>query len=97
MFNTSVLSGPNGLNFSKSVGVPTSRLERVRSYLRTVGPSTKRDILRDVFGFATLDESTVRGWGSTLFSLGVKCGHLTHSRVDGKVVWSLPEENPKVM
>lgn len=44
------LTAPNGMNFSKSIGNPKSRLERVRSYLRTNGPRSKREILRDVFG-----------------------------------------------
>lgn len=44
------LTAPNGLNFSKSVGNPSSRLERVREYLRVNGPRSKREILRDVFG-----------------------------------------------
>lgn len=86
------LTAPNGLNFSRSVGVPTSRLERIREYLRVNGPSTKKDILRDVFGKTIGSYSTggvTMGWGSYVFGLGVKNGFFKKTRKGGTTYWSL--------
>lgn len=85
----------NGMNFSKSVDNPNSRLNRVRKYLHEVGSATKREILRDVFGFKDeeLTNDTVRGWGSMFFCLGVHHKYFTNSRNGREVRWSLhPEE-----
>lgn len=82
------LTAPNGLNFIRSEGNPTSRLERVKTYLRVNGPKTKREILRDVFGKDTLDSTTVRGWGSQFFQYATIHRHLTHERKGKTVVWS---------
>lgn len=89
------LTAPNGLNFSRSVGNPKSRLERVREYLRVNGPSTRRTILRDVFGRVNVN----RGWGSTFFALCVRHGFLVKTWEGGTVRWSvgipnLTEVNP---
>ena len=92
------LTAPNGLNFSKSVGNPNSRLERVRSYLSTNGPRTKRDILRDVFGKVV--DTTPRhvrdilngvtyGWGAYLFGYGVRHGFFTKTRKGRTTLWSV--------
>ena len=81
------LTAPNGLNFSKSVGNPNSRLERVRSYLSTNGPRTKRDILRDVFGKHVGQVSY--GWGTYVFGYGVKHGYFKHERKGRTVLWSV--------
>jgi hypothetical protein len=78
------MTAPNGLNFAHSVGVADSRLERVREYLRKNGPSTKADILRDVF-----NRPMCRGWGSTFFRMAVRHGHLTNYREGSKVLWSV--------
>jgi hypothetical protein len=77
------LTGPNGLNFARSLGVKTSRLERVRDYLRKSGPSTKAAILRDVF-----NRPMSRSWGSTFFRMAVRHGHLTKARRGTTVLWS---------
>ncbi len=41
---------PNGMNFSRSINNPKSRLHRVFSYLQLNGEATKREIHEDVFG-----------------------------------------------
>ncbi len=63
------LTAWNGLNFSRSVGNPTSRLERVREYLRVNGPRSKREILRDVFG-KTLGKTS---WGWNPVTQRMEC------------------------
>jgi hypothetical protein len=94
------LTAPNGMNFVRSVGVPTSRLERVRTYLRDNGPRTKREILRDVFGKEVGDlrehwmvrrekGHTTHGWGAYLFVYGVRHGFFRHERKGNTVYWSL--------
>lgn len=94
------LTAPNGMNFVKSVGVPTSRLERVRKYLSENGPRTKREILRDVFGkdVGNLREhwqtrhqkgNVTHGWGAYLFVYGVRHGFFRHERKGRTVLWSL--------
>ena len=83
------LTAPNGLNFSQSVGNPTSRLERVRDYLRIHGAATKKEILRDVFGKTVGPNGITRGWGSYLFQYGVHHGFFMKVRRGNKVYWSL--------
>ena len=83
------LTAWNGLNFSRSVGVPTSRLERVRTYLRTVGPKSKRDILADVFGLKDLTQVAVRGYHAYVFTLGVKQGFFTKERKGNVTLWNV--------
>lgn len=85
------LTQPNGLNFSRSVGNPNSRIERIREYLRVNGPSTKKDILYYVFGknIGRYPNGVTRGWGAYVFGLGVKCGYLTKTRKGGTTYWSL--------
>jgi len=92
------LTACNGLNFSKSVGNPKSRLERVREYLRVNGPRSKREILRDVFG-KTLDHTTkypnrsrdmvTSGWGTYLFGYGVHHGFFQKVRRGNVWYWSV--------
>lgn len=97
-------TAPNGLNLSKSVTNPDSRLNRVRSYLHTNGPRTKRDILRDVFGHTigvnryeytpTMGwhrigpKFVTRSWGSYLFTLAVRYGYITKTRKGNTVLYS---------
>lgn len=98
------LTAPNGLNFVKSVGNPNSRLEKVRTYLRTNGPRTKKDILRDVFGKEVGKSSwfydgskmvsqnphvVTRGWSTYLFGYGVRHGFFTKVRKGNTVLWSV--------
>lgn len=93
----------NGLNFTKSIGNPSSRLERVREYLRVNGPSRKLDIVQNVFG-KTVDDTVTnwkirrenrlvtRGWGSYVFLLGVRYGFFVKVRKNNTVYWCLPEQ-----
>lgn len=86
--NTNTHYVHNGMNLRKSVGVPTSRFERIRTYLKSVGGSaTKREILRDVFNV----QYDGTGWGSYVFSLGVKYGHFTLVRKNRTVYWTLTD------
>lgn len=94
------LVAPNGLDFSKSVGNPFSRLERVRSYLERNGPSTKRDILKYVFNktiplpgveYSRYNKRVVTsGWGAYLFGYGYKHGFFTKTRAGNTVYWDIP-------
>jgi hypothetical protein len=91
------LTAPNGLNFSRSIHNPNSRLNRLRSYLSVKGEATKGEILRDVFG-KVLDNSTsylnrhpdsvTSGWGTYLFNYGVRHGFFKKVRRGNKVYWS---------
>ena len=92
------LTAPNGLNFSKSIHNPNSRLNRVRDYLSVKGEATKEEILRDVFG-RILDNShtyyphrgtnyVTSGWGTYLFNYGVRHGFFKKVRRGNKVYWS---------
>ena len=91
------LTAPNGLNFSKSISNPNSRLNRLRSYLSVKGEATKGEILRDVFG-KTLDNShsyphrgtnyVTSGWGTYLFNYGVRHGFFKKVRRGNQVFWS---------
>jgi hypothetical protein len=91
MYNRYYLTACNGMTFSRSVNNPNSRLNRVRKYLHEVGSATKREILRDVFGFKEedLNPTTVRGWGSIFFGLGVRHKYFTNTRVGRTTYWSL--------
>lgn len=89
------VTAPNGMNFRRSVGNPTSRLERIRTYLRTCGRATKRDILRNVFGkeirsgrFA-FDGLVSSGWASYVFTYGNHAGLLVKERVGNNVYWNV--------
>lgn len=90
----------NGLNLSKSVGKSNSRLEKVRQYLIQNGPSSKKNILREVFG-KTLDSSdqywvkrktdpTIvnRGWNSTFFRVAVHNGFFRKIRKGNVTFWT---------
>ena len=94
----SYLTAPNGLNFSRSVGNPNSRLEKVRQYLSVNGPSSKREILFKVFGKKVTDTyipwnnrngEVTSGWGAYLFTYAQKHGYITKSRVGNQVFYSL--------
>lgn len=98
------LTGWNGLNFVNSIGNPLSNLERVRTYLRSRGPMSKRDILWDVFQ-KTLDNTPIMyeseyvarkrfgvvssGWNATFFALAVRHGFLTKVRKGNVTYWSV--------
>lgn len=103
------LTAPNGLNFTKSIGNPKSRLEKVRSYLWLYGTATKRQILSDVFNRTTRDDPAIkysnrtydnqggriyrpfvtRGWGSYLFTYGIRQGFFQKFRQGNQVYYCL--------
>jgi len=90
-----MFTAPNGMNFSRSVNNPTSRLNRIRDYLITNGPQTKRNILYNVFGKSLPTrryynpDNVTRGWGTYVFGLAVKYGYFTKVRRDNSVYWSV--------
>jgi len=89
------LTAPNGMNFTKSVGNPKSRLERVRSYLWLYGSATKRQILADVFDRTIVEYSSVmkrevtRGWASYVFTYGIRQGFFQKHRIGNEVFYAL--------
>lgn len=101
-------TAPNGMNLRKSIHNPNSRFSRVMEYLTKNGPSTKRQILRDVFGLepypfhlnpgTTLYDKRPRvrsmGWGSYVFTLGVKYGYLKKVRQYDTTFWMV---NPSII
>lgn len=100
------LTAPNGLNFRRSVGNPSSRLEKVRTYLRQNGPTSKATICREVFNKVLTDNPSplryeggqwvretnevARGWGTYLFGYGVRHGFFHKERQGNRVLWSVP-------
>lgn len=100
-----MFTAPNGMNLRTSVTNPTSRFNRIRRYLSTHGPATKRDIFRDVFnktiGIPRFEYSPTkgwvcltpnvrsRGWGSYVFNLAVKYGYITKTRKGNAVFYSV--------
>lgn len=104
-----MFTAPNGMNLTKSVHNPNSRFSRVMEYLTKNGPSTKRQILRDVFGaeaypFRLTSGTTLHngkrprvvsmGWGSYVFTLGVKYGYLKKLRRYDTTFWMV---NPSII
>jgi hypothetical protein len=65
----------------------------VLNYLYLRGEATKVDILRDVFGktmgkdWTSGEVST--GWGSYLFTYGVRHGYFQKTRKGNRVLWSI--------
>lgn len=90
-------TAPNGLNLSRSIHNPKSRLRRIMDYLSVKGEATKVEILRDVFGrvvenkhnkYGTTNVVT-RGWGAYVFYLSVKYGYVKKVRRGNKVFYSV--------
>lgn len=91
----------NGLNLSKSVNRPNSRLNRVRDYLYVFGPSTKERILRDVFGKILVrggqgnynpngpQVNVTSGWSSQFWTIAVNQGFLRRVRTGRTVKYHL--------
>lgn len=79
------------MNLRKSIMNKNSRFSRIHEYLQTFGPSTKKQILRDVFGVDVghLPDQRTRGWASYVFSLGVAHGHFRKVRKGNTVLWSI--------
>jgi len=64
----------NGLDFSKSINDPGSRLARVIRYLRSSPvPVSRKTILRDVFGIKVNGDKN-RSWSTQFFSGMVYAG-----------------------
>lgn len=88
---------PNGLNFRNSVNNPSSRLYRMLRYIadrqRMLLPTTRNDILRDVFNV----DSRARGWASIFFSLAKKCGFIRHQRQGNAVFYYLTAKGRSVI
>ena len=90
------LTAWNGLNFSRSIHNPNSRLNRLRSYLSVKGEATKREILRDVFGrvldnryiYPRPNNVVTSGWGTYLFNYGVRHGFFKKGRRGNMWYWS---------
>jgi hypothetical protein len=90
------LTAWNGLNFSRSIHNPNSRLNRLRSYLSVKGEATKREILRDVFGrvldnryiYPRPNNVVTSGWGTYLFNYGVRHGFFKKVRRGNMWYWS---------
>ena len=90
------LTAPNGLNFSRSIHNPNSRLNRLRSYLSVKGEATKAEILWNVFGkvldnrytYPRSKDVVTSGWGTYLFNYGVRHGFFKKVRRGNKVYWS---------
>jgi len=97
--NHDYYTAPNGMNFSRSIKNPNSRLNRVRQYLKDNGPVTKQEILFNVFGKVVVDfpvpyinrplNTVTRGWGTWLFGYGKRHGYFKTERKGNKVYWSL--------
>ena len=99
------LTSPNGLNFTKSVGNATSRLERLRTFLFQNGEMTKTEIITKLFGknidntpiiwgesgimSGPLPNTVTRGWGSYLFGNAKRHGFIYSRRVGKSVVWGV--------
>jgi hypothetical protein len=87
----------NGMNLKKSRLTPSSRYTRVKEYLRINGPSTKAEIIRNVFGKTVVNVSArdntageiSRGWGTYLWSLMVKNNDVKKERVGRRVYYSV--------
>jgi len=77
----------NGLNFSKSVSNPNSRLAKMVNYVRQNGPSTREDIGRNALGFRFVHWA--RNWNSYGFSGAVQGEFLIRTRVGRKVYYNL--------
>ena len=89
----------NGMDLSRSEGRESSRLMQIYKYLSENGPKNKRDIIR--FGLNKSDvvaryetdprymKSSIGGWGTYVFSLAFKYGHLSKKRVGRTVLWAV--------
>ena len=94
--NYTKFRAPNGMNLSKSMSNPNSRANRLLNYLRSNGPATRAEILRDVFNIRVIPNAqfgtrvkgrATRGWGAYLFSLLVKNRLVTKTRVSNRVYY----------
>jgi hypothetical protein len=86
MYYAHATHAPNGLNFSKSIGNPSSRLEKVRAYLATNPNATRAQIVIEALG----QSMVVRGWATGFFSLMVRTGKVSKVRVGNRYLYSLP-------
>ena len=89
-----------GMNLTRSRRTPTSRYSRITEYLRVNGPSTKSQVLYDVFGKTVRNspgigllnrtpDSVTRGWGTYVWNLMVKNNDVKMTRVGNRVYYSV--------
>jgi hypothetical protein len=76
----------NGLNLSKSVNDPKSRLARVVNHIRTHGPSRRSD-LNKMLGMGIVESP--RGWGWYLYVAAIHAGFIVKTRKGRRVFYSL--------
>jgi hypothetical protein len=79
-------TAPNGLNCSRAIRNPASNLNKVRTFLRANGPSTKRVILANVFGVTGPD---IRGWNCYMYAAARANGYLKAYRKGRTVLWDV--------
>jgi len=87
------LTAPNGLNLSRSIHNPKSRLRRMLDYLSVKGEATKVDIITECFG-KTIGRDfrggdVTRGWATYLFTLAVRNGYVKMVRRGNRVFYSV--------
>ena len=97
----------NGLNFSKSLTNPNSRLARVVNFIREKGtPQTRHTLNVLVFGLyprpdgylnPKTKQRVTRGWGAYLFSLAVKTNILKKTRKGNEWYYSLGKNATRVV
>jgi hypothetical protein len=87
----------NGMNFTKSVKNPNSRIARLVRYLNENGPTSKRKILAELFDREMRDNTpyvpnsntVTRGWGWYMWSLGLHYDIIRKTRVGNRVLYSV--------
>lgn len=74
----------NGMDLSRSVMNPKSRLNKVLAYLRQYGPRTRDQILDDVF-----DRKGRKGYAAAFFTLMQNYGYIRKVRVGNRVTYEV--------
>lgn len=82
---------PNGVTFEKSVNNPNSRLNRIVQYISNYGPSTRKDMLRNIFNVYNSPSRRRHADGhSSVFWAGmIRVGFIVPRRVGRTVVYDL--------
>lgn len=80
---------PNGLNFSKCIHNPNSRIARIIRYIgekQKIGYyPTRRELVEN----ALHKQNAGSGWGTYVFGYGIKNGFITKQRFGNTVVYGL--------
>jgi hypothetical protein len=81
----------NGLNLSKSVSNPKSRLARMVNYIRQNGECTRAELAMKALGsrFDATYHREQRGWNGYAFSGAIRGGFLVTNRVGNEVFYML--------